>query len=484
MSSLRSNTLLFGLAVVLERLISFFLLPILTKIISPADYAIWTQSIVVVGVITPLILMGFQTALIKYFPLWESISVQRDSVLLAMLITIFALLTITSGLFLICSDSVAKLVYGDSRYKIYIPLLAGFLISETLYQFLIAILRATHSFKLISLYTVLKGAWRLGIFLLVLYGMRCNFYEAFIAFTFIQLVFIIMMFAKDVPYKRIFKSGLMAGREHWGETLSFSLPLVGLGVMTGLNNFNDRFFLTHFWGLDDVAAYSAAFSLVAVSAIFYSVLGLTLFPALSNLWSNNRHDDAISMVEKAIRLYLFFILPFIAGAVLAGQDLIVFLATKDYAVPSMVFLLSSSSVGLFGLYSIGNYVVLLKLNTLRIFGLMVLAALVNVLLNAVLVPYIGITGAALASFLSNAILASVTLYWSRKVLGWRFPFQSSIGIVFRTGIMIGFFCFAKTLFGTGAILWNLTILLLAGLLYLLLDVLDKRGGLLTLMGQS
>jgi len=484
MSSFISNTLIFGIAVAVERLISFFLLPVLTKSISPTEYAIWAQSIVAVGVLSPLILMGFQTAIVKYFPLWASKTSERDSVLFAMVFIIMILLVIVSALSILLPDRIAILVYGQSRYKAFIPLLVAFLASEALYQFLIAILRATNRFKMISLYTILKGAWRLGVFILVLYGTKSNFYRAFLAFTLIQSLFIILMYIKDVPYIDIFKSGMYNGRKHWKEVMSFSLPLVALWITTGINNFTDRFFLIHICGLEDVAAYSAAFSLVAVSAIFYSVLGLTLFPALAQSWAKNNREDAALMVERAIQVYLIFILPFIACAAVAGKFIIVFLATDAYVVPDLVFFLLACNVGFFGLYSIGNYIVMLEGSTVKLFLLMTSTAGVNILLNALLVPHLGVIGAALAGSVSNFLLAIITIYLSRKTLFWPFPMPAFIRIVFRTCIMVGFILLFQSWVDTSNSFVQMGVLFLGGMLYLFLDSIDKRNSLLTLLMRS
>ena len=481
--SLSSNTILYGIAVLSERVVSFFLIPVLTKAITPADYAIWAQSIVVVGVLNPLLLLGFQTSLVKFYPLWENRPVECDSVLLAMLTMILALLTIASVVLISFSERIAILVYGKSEYMAYMPVLAIFLASEALYQFINSFLRATHHFRLISIYTVFKGIWRLGVFLALLYGANWDFYRAFMAFVFIQSVFIVLIYAKELPYSKLWKAGLATGRNHWGEVLSFSFSLVALWIMTGFNNSLDRFFLAHFRGLEDLGAYSAAYSLAAVSAIFYSVLGFTLFPTLAGIWARGRREEAADLVVRAIRIYLFFILPFITGAAVAGQDVLKILTTKDYIVPEVVFLLLAFNVSLFGLYSIGIYILMLERSTVYMVGLMGVAAGVNALLNASLVPYIGLIGAALSGSVSNSILAGVTLYWSRQALAWRFPLRAAIKICFRACFMGAFIWLVQSWLTYRNSLMQIAVLFFAGLLYLGLDLLDKKGSLLTLIKQ-
>lgn len=475
------STSIYGLALLAERILSFALLPVLVKTISPTEYGIWAQSIVVTGVLTPIVLMGYHTALVKFFPLWETSLRVLDSVLLAMLSAIFASLFVVSAIVVALSGHIANLVFGQVEHLVYVPLLVGLLVSEVLFEFLVSILRATGRIRLIALYIFLKGFWRIGALLLVLYGMNGGFYKAFLAFVLVQLLFVALAYAKDIPVTRILGSGLATGRAHWGVVMSFSLPLVALAVMTGLNSFTDRFFLSHLHGLGVVAVYAATYSLAAVVAFFYSVLGFTLFTALSEHWAQGRRNEAAVLFGRAMLVYLFFLCPFIAGMAVSGQDILAMLTTTEYKAPAMVGLLLACNIGLFGLYQIAFYVVLLEKGSACGLGLIGLTVGINVLLNALLVPDLGMTGAALSGFASNALLAAVTLHMASRILDWHFPWAGSLRIVLRTGIMVAFIWLAASWLGVGHSFGLLAVLFIAALLYVALDFLDRKTSLFILL---
>ena len=63
------GTFFFTTTMMAERIVSFFLLPILTKSLTIEEYAIWTQSIIIVGVLVPIVLLKFETTIIKFLPL-------------------------------------------------------------------------------------------------------------------------------------------------------------------------------------------------------------------------------------------------------------------------------------------------------------------------------------------------------------------------------------------------------------------------------
>lgn len=469
---MRKFTLLYGLALSAERAVSFFLMPVLAKAITPSEYAIWSQSVVTAGVLTPVVLLGFQTTLIKYVPRWRASSPEtHDSIVLAMLTGISFSVVVVALIATLCSGAAARAVYGASIHAPYVPLLCILLVSEALFEFLVALLRSNNRIPTISAYTLLKGIWRLLIFIVVLHWSRSNFIQAFSIFVFVQLSCVIIMYLKDVPLARIVNVGLSLGRQNWMDVLSFSIPLVGLAVMTGLSNFSDRYFLAHFSDLGEVASYSAVYSLAAMAAFFYSVLGFTLFPVLSAAWANGSREEVVSVFSKALQGYLFLICPFVAGLVFAGPSLLLLLTTHAYVAKRAVFLLLGCSIGLFGIYSLYLYVLLLGGESSRTLRMISLSTGINVLLNLLFVPGLGAVGAAIASCTSNAVLAGVTIREAQRILPWRFPWRNLMHIAFRVLVVIVVLVVGESLLGFDKAWQFWSIVFLAVFLYLGLDLL-------------
>ena len=114
----------YGSAKFAERLVSFFLLPILTKIVTPAEYAIWSQSIIVAGVLMPVILLKFETSIVKFFPTWNNQNKKQNSVILFMLTLIFILFCLSTGSLFIRSskklDEIMKERVTLKRVRLYL----------------------------------------------------------------------------------------------------------------------------------------------------------------------------------------------------------------------------------------------------------------------------------------------------------------------------------------------------------------------------
>lgn len=460
-----------------ERLVSFLLLPFLTNIITPTEYAIWSQSIIISGVMIPVVLLGFQTAVVKFFPVWEGQENLQGSVLLFMLSTILILVALISSIAILFDQSVATMIFGKPEYAFYIPLLVGMLFSEVLFEFLVGILRATNRIRQVSLYLFTKGVWRFGILILVLFGMDDGFYTAFWVFVVFQLVITLLIYAKELNLTTILRSGVSTGRIYWNEILHFSLPLLPLAVLTATNNFVDRIFLTQLHGLDVLATYSASFSLAAIVAFFYSVLGFTLFPVLSRYWANNDMTGVVSLMRNVLIVYLALLIPYIVVMAIIGSDVLLLLTNENYLVNPFLLFLLTSNVGLFGFYQIAFYLLLLQNGSMHAPFYMAAAVIINIIFNTLLVPEYGVLGAALAGFASNIFLAGIFIYMSRQVLQWKFPWDATIRITIRAILMGAIIGFAMQWLGTDDPIIVFIILAVAGLVYGMLDYFAKQASL-------
>ena len=474
------GTLSFASASFAERLVSFFLLPILTKLVTPAEYAIWSQSIIIAGVLTPIILLKFDTSIIKFFPTWNNQNKKKNSVILFMLILILILFCLVATIALVFDQKIAHLIFGNYQMSFYIPLIIGLLLSELLFEFLIALLRISNRIGKVSIYILMKGIWRLATISLILIGSDGSFYLAFWSLVLFQLFITLLFCVWEIKPLSLVKAGLKEGRTDWAKILKFSLPLIPFIILMGVNNFIDRFFITHFLGLNSLAPYAAGFSLAVVITFFYSTISFMLFPELSKKWANKNKIIIINIMKKVITAYLALTIPYLVFIGIAGVDVLLVLTTKNYFISSQTLFLISFNIALYGFYQITYFVVLLGRGSLNAPIMMLVVTGINLLLNLALIPKFGILGAALAGFFSNSVLVIITHNMSQNILKWGFPFIESIKILLRSLIMGAVIWYGIVWFGNNIILLSTTIII-AGLTYVLLDFFgDKNSSFISL----
>ena len=173
-------------------------------------------------------------------------------------------------------------------------------------------------------------------------------------------------------------------------------------------------------GLDAVAVYAAAVSLCSVPALFYTVLGFTLFPVLARHWGEGRRDEAARLSTQALQVFAFLCLPVSLALALAGPALLPLLSTAQYRAEPAVFALLGVSVAAFGLYQILLYTLLLDGRSRQVLALAVAAAALNAALNLLLSPRWGAVGAAAAAAASNVAM----VLWAARLAARACPGRS------------------------------------------------------------
>lgn len=451
-----------------ERLVSFFLLPLLTKLLTPTEYAIWSQSIIVAGVLLPVILLKLDTSLIKFFPTFNNHNIKKNSVLLFMLTLILILFLFIATISLVFEEQIAFLIFGNYKLSLYVPLIICLLLTEILFEFLIALLRISNRVGKVSIYILLKGIWRLGTLSLVLLGINSNFYFAFCTFVLVQLIITSGLFLWDINPFSLLKAGFNSGRNYWYKILKFSLPLVPFIILMMIHNFIDRIFITHLLGLNSLALYTAGFSIAVVVTFFHSTISFMLFPELSRKWNNKNKANISFLMKKVVTAYLALTLPFLIFILVAGVEVLLALTTKDYLISTLTLFIISLNMGVFGFFQFAHYIVLLSRGSLSAPILMTFITGINIILNLLFIPKIGILGAALSSLISTFILAVIVYIQSQKNLMWKFPFLESVRILIRSLIMGAVILFGINWLGNDIISLTLTIII-SGFVYILLD---------------
>jgi len=468
-----NNTLYYASAMMAERIISFFLLPILTNIVTPAEYALWSQSVMIAGLMTPVVLLGFQTAIVKFFPYWDKNKTKQNSIILFILIVVLLLISAVSVAAIYYDTKLAELLFGDQKLFYYIPLIVGLLVSEAFFELLVAILRVTGRIRRISIYLLMKGVWRISVLTLMLSVIESDYYSAFLAFVLFQFLIIILIYMREINLLSLVQAGIRPGRSHWREVFKFSLPLVPFSILLSINTFSDRLFIVYYHSLELLASYSAAFSIAAIIAFFYSVLSFTLFPELSKRWANGDKHSVAILMNKTMMVYMGLLIPFLVFIMVSGVDTLEALTTKDYIISTKVILLISINIGLYGLYQIAFYIVLLGRGSANAPIIMLVIASINLFFNFLLVPKYGLFGAAISGTLSSTTLVGIAFFMSQKILKWKFPLAESIYIFFRAFIM-GLLIWLAMLWSNGSSIYLITVLTLSGIAYGAMDLFSKK----------
>ena len=159
-STLRSDLVFYGLAVGIDRLSGFVLLPLLTAAMGRAEFGAWNQVITAFASVSNLLQVGFYHSLVRYVPGQDRPRVGR--ILHGML----TIICVNCAVFLACAllfpDLFSQLLFGQPESGIVVLSAAVFMVSECFFEFLVlGFLRADGRIVLCSIYSVLKSTLKL-----------------------------------------------------------------------------------------------------------------------------------------------------------------------------------------------------------------------------------------------------------------------------------------------------------------------------------
>lgn len=465
-ATLRTGTALYASALLFDRLLGLLLLPLLTRALSPADYGAWTQTAVAAGLLMPVVLLATPTAVVRSFSGAMGASTR---------LRFFARLGgVALGLFLACAAAVllwrepfADVVYGETGRAALVPALLALLAADATVDFATAWLRATARMGWIAAVLALRSGLRFGVVLWLAGAGGVALADWLGDYAAVQCALALVVLAGTwLVLRRGDGAAAMNGaRSAPGsgpppeasnaataahaapvapvappvavpalrELLAFCLPLVALALFTAFNASFDRFLLVQVLGLDAVAVYAAAVSLSSIPALFYTVLGFTLFPVLARHWSEGRRIEAARLTTQALLVFAFLCLPVALALTLAGPALLPLLSTAEYRAGPAVFALLGLSVAAFGMYQIVLYALLLDGRSRQVLALAVAAAALNATLNLLLAPRWGAAGAAAAAAASNVVMVLWAAWLAARAMPWSFPWARLVSVAWRAG---------------------------------------------------
>src|SRR3989344_4625539 len=133
------------------------LLPLLSKTIGAAQYGIWSQILITIGLLTPFLMLNLATAAVRFLPAEQD----RKKVATGIFTVIFSVLSASifcAALLFLFSGSFARVFLQDPSAAFFIKLAAMVLVLEALGQTSLESFRIFGQIKKYSLLTIVQTA--------------------------------------------------------------------------------------------------------------------------------------------------------------------------------------------------------------------------------------------------------------------------------------------------------------------------------------
>ncbi|MFA0069622.1 polysaccharide biosynthesis C-terminal domain-containing protein [Vibrio breoganii] len=395
---------------ILGAFITFLTQMLLAMHLAPQEYGVFSASISLVMIVTPLIAMGADGYLLKYHAENEGEIKLFNSFYLR-----YFALTI-APVFLI------YLVIGSDIGNAFFLLV----ISQALLNLSTAQCQVRSKYYQMSLMLLMQSLLRIVLLSGVIFWNDLfidSVYYIYISVSVI-IIFTVLIQIYYLNAKKVFYTGSIQ-RSDISDLTKLSYPF-GIGVLCHLVYFqSDILILSKFLPSEQVAYYSLAFTVISVSYLLPSVIYQKyLQPKIHKMHHNNSKDERKVFIQGGKIMFYFGLTGSIAFYLLAEFVIVTFFGEEYSASIQFIEVLAiciffrylSCNAGVF-LVS-GNLIS--KKNTY-----MIITALLNVTLNFILIPKLGALGAAYSTIFSEIVLCVLFYYGVNK---YKFKFLGKLSV--------------------------------------------------------
>jgi len=406
---------LVGLVGVISALSNMVLLPVLTRNMPLADFGIWSQVNVTLGLISTLMALGLPDAFTRYAAAAKSKSEMQERFYTAfVMILIWG--SIIALLFLGISGTFAAILFHNNEAvsKI-VPLI---ILVHSLNILLSYYFRTAQKMKKYSLFSLLSVLFDLALITLFVTAGK-GIFGAVMALLLSRAILFSIMLLLVIRDIGVIMPKFTDARAY----LVFGVPLVPSILSGWVINSSDRFVINLLLGTASVAIYSPGYILGNILGMFMGPIGLILPVSLSKYHDESREDLVALILSRSLRYYLALAIPAAFGLSLLSQPILLMLSTKEIASQGYIITpFIAASMLLSGVTTIFYNVLALKKKTVHMSLIWIGAAILNLIMTVVLVRYIGIIGGAMATLAAFAFIFLLMAYFSSLSMKIKFDF--------------------------------------------------------------
>lgn len=207
----------------------------------------------------------------------------------------------------------------------------------------------------------------------------------------------------------------MFRKDYLKDAYKFGLPLIlhtsGFFLLVTV----DRFVLNRELGLKEVGLYMVSYQLVSAMGFIFDAVNKAYVPYLNECLTRNIYTEKIKLV-KYIYMWYLFITIIVIISFLIGPKFLTLFAGEKYSEAGKIVGFLALAQGFKGMYLTVTNIILYTKKTKITASITITVGAINVLLLILLVKPYGIIGASIASALSMGLFFITTWYFSSKLI--------------------------------------------------------------------
>lgn len=398
--SLVKNTIIITIGKVCTQLITFFLLPVYTALLSTEEYGTIDLLNTLVSLCLPIVTFQIEQALFRHLIDSRNNESEIKNTITTTLVTI----TVQSIIYLLLFAIISPFIHN--QYKYY---LATNVIACIFSSIMLQISRGLGDNKKYAVGSFITAFTTVILNVVFIVGFRWGAYGMLTASLIGNIVCSIYIFITKKVYKYIkFK---LYSKQLLKKLWKYSLPLIPNAISWWIFNSSDRIIVSSLLGIGENGILSAAYKFSSVYITIYNIFNMTWTESAS-LHINDK--DASKFISNTMNVVLNLFTSICFGIIVLMPFIFPIMINEKFEnaynqIP--ILMLSSLFNVVVGLLSV---IYVAKKDTKAVAKTSIMAAIINLIVNLGLIKVIGLYAASISTLAAYLIMAVYRMYDVKK----------------------------------------------------------------------
>jgi O-antigen/teichoic acid export membrane protein len=418
---LSTNILLMTAGSFASKLLTFFLVPLYTLVLSTEEYGVADIISTTIVLIAPLFNLQISEALLRFL---LDRNANKDEVISCGA----GVSVIGFALFLLLSPIILLFDQIRDFYLLFII----YYLTSTVYTFVSQAAKGTNHIKAYSFAGILNTALVVvpNLVLLLVFNLGVRGY--IVSFIIGHVVASTYLILRTKIYHSLGKS-FHVNKSTLRKMLWYSIPMIPNSISWWITNSSDKYMLSFIVGASDVGVYAIAYKipslLSTISGIFMSAWQISSVENFGSKENTLFFSDTYIKLASLNILVVAFLIAFAKpiASILFAKD---FYVAWNYAIVLVLaYLFSSLSAFLGSIYTASK-------RTTALFYTSAIGAILNICLNLFLIPLMGTMGAAISTLLTYVIIWCIRMVHTKKYVVLEVDKLSNLASWCVLGVMV------------------------------------------------
>ena len=387
---LAKNTAIVSIGKICTQLITFFLLPVYTAVLSNEEYGVVDLLNTLTSLLLPIVTLQIEQGIFRYLIDCR----ENNEKQIKLITTIIRFMIIQSIACIVIFLCVSPFIHNEYKYFLMVNLLMGIFSS-----LLLQICRGLGDNATYAIGSFITGAFTVVLNVIFIVAFRWGAYGMLGATAISNFICAVYIFLKRKIYKYIKLKQF--DKKILKEIIKYSVPLIPNMISWWIVSASDRTIISAVIGIAQNGIYSAANKFSGVFTTLYSVFNLTWTESASiNINSEDRDEFFSKILDFVIRFFgclclgTIAVMPFVFNILINEK-----FAEAYYQIPILIL----GSVFNILVSFVGSIYVAKKL-TKEIAKTSIISAVINIFVNIVLIKSIGLYAASISTVIAYALM--------------------------------------------------------------------------------